>query len=217
MFGPSSVLVREYRFAYKAGVGTGRTVLRNIRECAADDTCKPRTTFDWHGDKPGFERIATPIKVPQSQLVAPMMLDVTGDGLDDLVVPTVPWNAATHSESPTTDWTITPNLGAAKTMGTGFFQVPVVAYSEDHNDSSNDPVLQQQPDLKVQPDRPLSAASSGAFGVASVVVDCEGVEVSRCEPLRARSSDAFVPGLDRNGGLLSACGASLATVSGAAG
>ncbi|MEO5730154.1 MAG: SpvB/TcaC N-terminal domain-containing protein, partial [Byssovorax sp.] len=86
MFGPESALVREYRFAYKSGVGTGRTVLRNIRECAADDTCKPRTTFAWHGSKPGFERIATPIKVPQSQLVAPMMLDVTGDGLDDLVV-----------------------------------------------------------------------------------------------------------------------------------
>ncbi|MEO5726803.1 MAG: SpvB/TcaC N-terminal domain-containing protein, partial [Byssovorax sp.] len=47
MFGPESVLVREYRFAYKSGVGTGRTVLRNIRECAADDTCKPRTTFAW--------------------------------------------------------------------------------------------------------------------------------------------------------------------------
>ncbi|MEO5725627.1 MAG: SpvB/TcaC N-terminal domain-containing protein, partial [Byssovorax sp.] len=42
MFGPANALVREYRFAYKSGVGTGRTVLRNIRECAADDTCKPR-------------------------------------------------------------------------------------------------------------------------------------------------------------------------------
>ena len=98
MFGPESALVREYRFAYKTGVGTGRTVLRNIKECAADDTCKPRTTFAWYGGKPGFERIATPIKVPQSHLVAPMMLDVTGDGLDDLVVPTVPWNAAAHSD-----------------------------------------------------------------------------------------------------------------------
>jgi hypothetical protein len=39
-----------------------------------------------------------------------MMMDVTGDGLDDLVVPTVPWNAAAHSEFPTTDWTLTPNL-----------------------------------------------------------------------------------------------------------
>ncbi|MEO7592295.1 MAG: SpvB/TcaC N-terminal domain-containing protein, partial [Byssovorax sp.] len=152
MFGPQGALVREYRFAYKTGLGSGRTVLRNIKECAADDTCKPRTTFAWHGGKAGFERIATPIKVPQSQLVAPMMLDVTGDGLDDLVVPTVPWNAATHSESPTTDWTITPNRGATKTAGAGFFQAPIVAYSEDHNDIDNDPVLQQQPDLKVQPD-----------------------------------------------------------------
>jgi len=81
-----------------------------------------------------------------------MMLDVTGDGLDDLVVPTVPWNAATHSESPTTDWTITPNRGVSPPAGAKFFQSPVVAYSEDHNDIDNDPVLQQQPDLKVQPD-----------------------------------------------------------------
>jgi hypothetical protein len=152
MFGPGNALVREYRFTYKTGVGSGRTVLRNIKECAADDTCKPRTTFAWTGEKPGFERTATPIEVPQSHLAAPMMLDVTGDGLDDLVVPTVPWNAATHSERPSTDWTVTPNLGAAKVAEAGFFQAPVVAYSEDHNDSLNDPVLQQQPDLKVQPD-----------------------------------------------------------------
>ncbi len=152
MFGPENALVREYRFTYKPGVGTGRTVLRNIKECAADDTCKPRTTFAWTGEKPGFERTATPIEVPESHLVAPMMLDVTGDGLDDLVVPTVPWNAATHSERPSTDWTVTPNLGVAKVAEAGFFQAPVVAYSEDHNDSLNDPVLQQQPDLKVQPD-----------------------------------------------------------------
>jgi RHS repeat-associated protein len=152
MLGPERALVREYRFAYKTGVGTGRTVLRNIKECVAEDTCKPRTTFDWYGGSPGFERIPTPIEVPQSQLVAPMMLDVTGDGLDDLVVPTVPWNAASHSEAPTTDWTITPNRGLSPNSGEWFFQSPVVAYSEDHNDSANDPILQQLPDLKVQPD-----------------------------------------------------------------
>ena len=152
MLGPERALVREYRFAYKTGVGTGRTLLRNIKECAADDTCKPRTTFAWYGGRPGFERISTPIEVPQSQLAAPMMLDVTGDGLDDLVVPTVPWNAASHSESPTTDWTITPNRGLSPNSGAWFFQTPVVAYSEDHNDSANDPILQQLPDLKVQPD-----------------------------------------------------------------
>jgi len=146
MVGPEGALVREYRFAYKLGVGTRRTVLRNIKECAADGTCKPRTTFAWYGSKPGFERITTSITVPQSHLSAPMMLDVTGDGLDDLVIPTVPWNAAAHGDIATTDWTITPNLGGS------FSKAPVVAYSEDHNDSKNDPVLQQQPDLKVQPD-----------------------------------------------------------------
>jgi RHS repeat-associated protein len=146
MVGPESSLVREYRFAYKLGVGTRRTLLRNIKECAADGACKPRTTFGWYGAKRGFERIATPVGVPRSQLSAPMMLDVTGDGLDDLVVPTVPWSAAAHSDIATTDWTITPNVGGS------FAKKPIVAYSEDHNDSTNDPVLQQQFDLKVQPD-----------------------------------------------------------------
>ncbi|MEP7126921.1 MAG: FG-GAP-like repeat-containing protein, partial [Byssovorax sp.] len=146
MFGPESVLVRQYRFTYKTGAGSGRTVLRSVRECAADDTCKPRTTFGWYGGTADFERIPTTITVPQSHLSAPMMMDVTGDGLDDLVVPTVPWDAAAHSDVPTTDWTITPNTGAA------YFQSPVIAYSEDHNDGKNDPVLQHQPDLKVQPD-----------------------------------------------------------------
>jgi RHS repeat-associated protein len=146
MVGPAGTLVREYRFMYKLGVGSRRTVLRNIKECAADGACKPRTTFAWYGSKRGFERTATSIAVPQSHLSAPMMLDVTGDGLDDLVVPTVPWNAAAHSDIATTDWTITPNVGGS------FSKAPIVAYSEDHNDSTNDPVLQQQPDLKVQPD-----------------------------------------------------------------
>jgi RHS repeat-associated protein len=81
-----------------------------------------------------------------------MMMDVTGDGLDDLVVPTVPWEAGSHIEIPTTDWTVTPNLGPPPKKKKGFLQAPTLAYSEDHNDAANDPVLQQQPDLQVQPD-----------------------------------------------------------------
>jgi hypothetical protein len=152
MLGPDSSLVREYQLTYKPGAGSGRTVLRSIRECAADGTCKPRTTFAWYGGTAEFERIPTTIEVPQSHLSAPMMMDVTGDGLDDLVVPTVPWDAAAHSDVPTTDWTITPNVGASPGAATSYFQGPVVAYSEDNNDSLNDPILQKQPDLKVQPD-----------------------------------------------------------------
>ena len=152
MYGPESSLVREYRFTYKTGAGSGRTVLRSVRECAAEGTCKPRTTFAWYGGTAGFERIATTIEVPKSHLSAPMMMDVTGDGLDDLVVPTVPWDAAAHSDVPTTDWTITANVRSSPSAGSSYFQSPVVAYSEDNNDKANDPVLQHQPDLKVQPD-----------------------------------------------------------------
>jgi RHS repeat-associated protein len=152
MYGPENSLVREYQLTYKPGAGSGRTVLRSIRECAADGTCKPRTTFAWYGGTADFERIATTIDVPQSHLSAPMMMDVTGDGLDDLVVPTVPWDAAAHSDVPTTDWTITPNAGSSPSTGAAYFQASGVAYSEDNNDSTNDPVLQKQPDLKVQSD-----------------------------------------------------------------
>ncbi|MFO0760081.1 MAG: FG-GAP-like repeat-containing protein [Byssovorax sp.] len=147
MFGPTGGLVREYRFAYNTSAGTGRTLLANIKECAADNTCKPRTSFAWSGGKAGFERIGTNVPVPRSSLSAPMLLDLDGDGLDDLIVPAVPWSAEAHAEIPTTNWTVYPNTGEQP-----FLKEPILAYAEDHNDFSNDPILQGQPDLQVQPD-----------------------------------------------------------------
>ncbi len=152
MLGPGDVLVREYRLAYKTGKGTGRTILRNIKECAGDGSCKPRTSFAWYGGDAGFEAIKTPVLVPRSQLSAPMMMDLTGDGLDDLVIPTVPGDVATHSDLPTTAWMVTVNHGLLTKKTAGFFQGSSVAYAEDHDDAANDPILQQQPDLQVQPD-----------------------------------------------------------------
>lgn len=152
MLAPGGALAREYRFAYKTGKATGRTILRNIKECAGDGSCKPRTSFAWSSGNAGREPIETQVPVPRSRLSAPMMMDITGDGLDDLVVPTVPWEAAAHSELPTTEWTVTPNRGPSAEKGAGFFQSSIVAYSEEHDDPANDPVLQQQPDLLVQPD-----------------------------------------------------------------
>ena len=151
-FGPGGAIGREYRFAYRTGVGSGRTLLRHIQECAADGSCKPRTSFAWNDRAPGFEVIDTSVPVPQSHLSAPMMMDVTGDGLDDLVVPTVPFSAQAHSDIPTTDWMVTRNRGPWKAAGERFLQSSIVAFSEDHNDAANDPVLAKEPDLKVQPD-----------------------------------------------------------------
>jgi hypothetical protein len=72
-----------------------------------------------------------------------MMMDVTGDGLDDLVVPTVPWDAAAQRESSHDGLTPTPN-SAPLSDRWDRVQSPVVAYSEDNNDISNDPIQQQQ-------------------------------------------------------------------------
>src|SRR6185503_16797345 len=89
MLGPYDGLVREYRFSYLPGNDTGRLLLTNVRECAADQVCKPQTTFGWNLPAPGFTAIATPIAVPHSPWAAVMPMDVTGDGLDDLVIPDV--------------------------------------------------------------------------------------------------------------------------------
>ncbi len=154
MLGPGNALVRKYSFAYGAGLGTGRTILNEIKECAANAICKPPTTFTWYPGGAAFQVGvgATPILVPQSQMSAPMMMDVTGDGLDDLVVPEVPWDSG--MDVPRTDWTVAQNFGPPNVGGSGstYFQSTVVAYSENHNDPDNDPIGSQQPDMKVQPD-----------------------------------------------------------------
>ena len=49
--------------------------------------CKPPTRFQYTSSEPGFEKIPTTIPGPTSQFGSPMLLDVDGDGLDDLVSP----------------------------------------------------------------------------------------------------------------------------------
>ncbi|MFT3768646.1 MAG: FG-GAP-like repeat-containing protein [Minicystis sp.] len=86
-FGPGHALVREYRFGHGFGPSTGRMLLTDVRECAADHTCKPPTRFWYRGGQPGFAPNKTAIAVPYAAKASPMLLDATGDGLDDIVVP----------------------------------------------------------------------------------------------------------------------------------
>jgi hypothetical protein len=87
MLAPQPALVREYLFSYTAGAATGRALLDQIQECAADGACKPPTRFLWHtGGSPGFMTLPTTIQAPQSPRGSLMTLDMTGDGLDDLVL-----------------------------------------------------------------------------------------------------------------------------------
>ena len=79
--------MRAYDFRYGTGLGTGRTLLTSVRECAPDHRCKPPTRFGYGGGKPGFTAAKTGVPIPFATMASPMLLDVTGDGLDDLVIP----------------------------------------------------------------------------------------------------------------------------------
>ena len=48
--------------------------------------CKPPTTFGWNIQAPGFTRIVTAIKAPESAKAAVTPFDANGDGLTDLAV-----------------------------------------------------------------------------------------------------------------------------------
>jgi RHS repeat-associated protein len=100
MLGPGAAPVRSYDFTYTQGPGTGRTVLASVQECAADHRCTPPTRFGYEGRKPGFQATKTALPVPFATKASPMLLDVTGDGLDDLVIPDTvdPSDPATQAE-----------------------------------------------------------------------------------------------------------------------
>ena len=111
MLAPAPTLVREYLFAYSTGPVTGRPLLDQIQECAADGACKPPTRFLWRsGGSAGFTEIPTEIDAPLSPRGSLMTLDATGDGLDDLLVSDVDMTGG--QENALTNWILTPNRTA---------------------------------------------------------------------------------------------------------
>ncbi|WP_437738772.1 RHS repeat-associated core domain-containing protein [Sorangium sp. So ce1335] len=110
MLGRGDTLVRSYGLRYELSPTTSRTLLTQVEECASDGVCKPPTRFQYSHAKPGFERIATDVQKPVSERASPMVFDIDGDGLDDLVIPDVDPALSTPA-NPITAWRVAQNLG----------------------------------------------------------------------------------------------------------
>ncbi|WP_437815115.1 RHS repeat-associated core domain-containing protein [Sorangium sp. So ce1078] len=110
MLGPGDALVRRYGFRYELSPTTSRTLLTQVEECASDGVCKPPTRFQYSRGEPGFKRLTTDIDKPVSDRASPMVFDLDGDGLDDLVIPDMVAALSTPS-NPITAWRVARNLG----------------------------------------------------------------------------------------------------------
>jgi YD repeat-containing protein len=140
MLGPGDALVREYKFAFTNGPSTKRTLLDHVEECAVDTICKLATRFTWHhGTGTGFVSTPTPIEHPKSERASAMLADVTGDGLDDLIVGDVDMTGG--SEQPITNFIVAPNKSQEVTPS--FFDTSLLAH----------PITHYDPPLPLQPDR----------------------------------------------------------------
>jgi RHS repeat-associated protein len=87
---PGEAVVRSYHLAYEPGAGTGRTLLRSVKECAGElGPCKPETTFAWSSHAPGVPIPSVLLSAPAAQEPGTstwLLADVNGDGLPDLVM-----------------------------------------------------------------------------------------------------------------------------------
>ncbi|HZF47194.1 MAG TPA: SpvB/TcaC N-terminal domain-containing protein, partial [Polyangiaceae bacterium] len=128
MVGPGDVLVRRYAFRFEQSPTTNRSLLSQVEECAGDGVCKPPTRFQYKSDPAGFKRIKTSIAAPTSRRASPMLVDFTGDGLVDLVVPdTNP--ALSTPQNPITEWRVAQNLGEGASPP--FFANTNLAFSQE--------------------------------------------------------------------------------------
>ncbi|KYF61036.1 type IV secretion protein Rhs [Sorangium cellulosum] len=113
MLGADDALVRRYGFTYEVSEATRRTLLANVEECAGDGVCKPPTRFQYSRGEAGFRRIATSIARPTSRKASPMLFDIDGDGLDDLVLPDA-HAALSTPRNPVTNWLVARNQGPSE-------------------------------------------------------------------------------------------------------
>ncbi|XXT19469.1 RHS repeat-associated core domain-containing protein [Sorangium sp. So ce429] len=110
MLGADDALVRRYEFTYEVSASTRRMLLTEVEECAGDGVCKPPTRFQYSRGAVGFEQIATDVARPVSRKASPMLFDVDGDGLDDLVLPDAD-AALSTPRNPVTGWLVARNQG----------------------------------------------------------------------------------------------------------
>jgi hypothetical protein len=168
MLGPEQALVRRYVFAYDQSPTTTQTRLISVEECGADGACKPPTRFQYKSDAPGFKRITTNLLEPTSKLASPMLFDMDGDGLDDLIVPDTNPITST-SQNPITDWLVAKNHGEGASPP--YFDKATLAFSEEWPlvaDPSGpaDPGL-IQPELGTSIDYDQECARQGGWGYPS--------------------------------------------------
>jgi RHS repeat-associated protein len=111
MVGPGEELVRKYTFSYELSP-TNRTLLNEVAECAGNGVCKPPTRFRYQSREAGFKERKTSVPAPTARRASPMLFDMDGDGLDDLVVPDTD-KALSTPQSPLTRWLVAHNGGAS--------------------------------------------------------------------------------------------------------
>ncbi|XXX72068.1 RHS repeat-associated core domain-containing protein [Sorangium sp. So ce134] len=112
MLGADETLVRRYGFTYEVSESTRRMLLAEVEECASDGVCKPPTRFQHSRGETGFRRIATSVPKPTSRKASPMLFDIDGDGLDDLVLPDT-HAALSTPQNPMTSWLVARNQGSS--------------------------------------------------------------------------------------------------------
>jgi hypothetical protein len=117
MLGPGDAEVRSYHFTYTGGDGTKRLLIASVSECAGT-ICRPPTAFGWSSHPAaGFTKVVTPIAAPPEPPALGsdpidtrahwMLADVTGDGLDDLIVSSLSQPGSDWKNS----WSVTANAG----------------------------------------------------------------------------------------------------------
>ncbi|XXY17780.1 RHS repeat-associated core domain-containing protein [Sorangium sp. So ce216] len=142
MLGPGDALVRNYQFLFDDAPATGRRLLQQVEECAPDGVCKPPTRFGWHHGTKGFTWLATPLTVPTSDRGSSMLMDATGDGLDDIVMSDNKIEIyGDYEKVPWTTWFLAPNQ-LSEGVSTAFNVDRLVA-EVDHLD----PVTPFQPEV----------------------------------------------------------------------
>ncbi|NUQ77951.1 MAG: type IV secretion protein Rhs, partial [Polyangiaceae bacterium] len=109
MIGPGNELVRRYPFTYELSPTTNRTLLTQVEECVGD-ICKPPTRFQYKTGELGFAQHTTNIEEPTSHRASPILVDINGDALDDLVIPDTDPALSTPG-NPITEWRVAKNLG----------------------------------------------------------------------------------------------------------
>lgn len=113
---PSSTLLRRYELTFDAGGGiSGRSRLQSIQECAGSSgtDCLSPTSFTWQNGTAGVESSAS--STGQVVATSPFVMDINGDGRDDLV-----WSSSTTSGAGTWYYMLaTASGGYASAVNTG--------------------------------------------------------------------------------------------------